>query len=403
MTDTTTPSDMRMMGIVHDALRRDLARAIDTLSGDALPPEPQGQAIGRHVEWMMGFLHQHHHGEDEGVWPLLRRRRPDVVPVVDETEADHERIAPLIDRCENAARAFAVHPSEESGDALAVALRDLADVLLPHLEREEAELMPLTSVAISAAEWAEIEQRYYVGPKSTSELGFEGHWLLDGLDAERADVVVHTVPPVVRSILLHGFAGRYRRHAVACWGEADRDAYRPARPLARCIPTHSQVEAVVPALPDAVWRVVSDVTRVPEWSRECRRVTWSDGATVAARGARFRGTNKAGPWSWTRINEVEVADAPHRLVWRTVPTLFFPDSSRWTIELSADERGTRIVQSYAVLRAPKVLSLLYSILVPSHRGRGTELTADLQRLGELAATDDPTVESGRTARVGSRC
>ena len=52
----------RMMGIVHDALRRDLARIRAALAG----PVP-AQHSAAHVGWMMDFLHEHHEGEDAGL------------------------------------------------------------------------------------------------------------------------------------------------------------------------------------------------------------------------------------------------------------------------------------------------------------------------------------------------
>ena len=66
------PADTRMMGIVHEALRRDLRRAHVTLSSGSPPPLRQQQAIARHLTWMMGFLHYHHRSEDEGLYPLVR-------------------------------------------------------------------------------------------------------------------------------------------------------------------------------------------------------------------------------------------------------------------------------------------------------------------------------------------
>ncbi|WP_420838018.1 SRPBCC family protein [Antrihabitans stalactiti] len=42
------------------------------------------------------------------------------------------------------------------------------------------------------------------------------------------------------------------------------------------------------AAPDVVWRILTDVTRVHEWSHECRRVRWLDGATRGGVGVRFR-------------------------------------------------------------------------------------------------------------------
>jgi hemerythrin-like domain-containing protein len=389
--DAHAPADTRMMGIVHDALRRDLNRAIRALSTTPYPHDAQRRAIGEHVSWMMRFLHAHHEGEDAGLWPLVRDRNPRAVPLLEEMEADHARIAPLIDRSDTAARAYAADSSESARTGVLDALTCLSDVLLAHLEREEDNMMPLVSVSISARDWWEIDQRYFVKPKSFAQLGFEGHWLLDGVDADARQIVVHQVPPIPRFVLVHGFARRYRRRATACWGldrsSPRRRTYGPAAPLPRNIPRSGEVATVVDAPIDAVWRVVADVTRVGEWSHECRRVEWLDGATTAAPGVRFRGVNKAGLWSWSRINEIIVADEPQTLVWRTTPTLLYPDSSEWRITLTSVEGGTRIVQSFHVLRAPAVLARLYSIVIPEHRDRTTSLTDDLRRLGQVAGTE----------------
>jgi hypothetical protein len=111
------------------------------------------------------------------------------------------------------------------------------------------------------------------------------------------------------------------------------------------------------------------------------------GATRAVPGARFRGANKAGVFRWSRTNEVLVADAPHTFAWQTVSTLLFPDSTIWKFHLDAVEGGTRITQSYEVVRAPAVLAWMYSMMIPSHRERSSGLTDDLRRIGEVAEHD----------------
>lgn len=385
------PADTRMMGIVHDGLRRDLGRAINALSADqALRPEGDRRvAIGEQVSWMMDFLHAHHRGEDAGIWPILRERAPRAGQLLDEMEADHAVIDPLIDACEGAAHRYRDSSSDDARRGLQEDLVRLREALLPHLRREEDEAMPLASVTLTDAEWHAIDQEHFVKPKSLSQLAREGHWLLDGLDAERREILVRQVPPIPRFVLLHGFARRYRRRAIACWGpqagNQGQRAYGPAAPLPRSIPQSGRAEAVVDAPVDAVWRVVSDVTRIGEWSHECRRVEWLGGATKAVPGVRFRGTNQSGPWTWSRTNEIVLAAAPHNIAWRTIPTLRYRDSSEWHIALQAVDSKTRIVQTYRVLWASPMLAKLYAILVPSHRGRGSELTDDLHRLGELAA------------------
>lgn len=63
----------------------------------------------------------------------------------------------------------------------------------------------------------------------------------------------------------------------------------------------------------AVWDVVSDVTRIGELSPETFEAEWLGGATGPAVGARFRGhvkRNGIGPTYWTTC-EVTVANEPH--------------------------------------------------------------------------------------------
>jgi uncharacterized protein YndB with AHSA1/START domain len=145
-----------------------------------------------------------------------------------------------------------------------------------------------------------------------------------------------------------------------------------------------RVEALVDAPPDAVWAVVSDPTRVGEWSHECVEVEWCDGATTAVPGARFRGRNQLGPIGWFRTNEIVAAEAPRRLVWRTVPSAVYRDSTRWTITLEPAGNGTRIVQTYEVLQASKALEWLIMRFVPPHRDRTDALERDLRSLGDVA-------------------
>jgi hypothetical protein len=48
----------------------------------------------------------------------------------------------------------------------------------------------------------------------------------------------------------------------------------------------------IDAKPAELYDLVTDVTRMGEWSPECVRCVWLDGATGPAVGARFRGSNR---------------------------------------------------------------------------------------------------------------
>ncbi|MHC1563652.1 hemerythrin domain-containing protein [Actinomycetospora sp. C-140] len=216
-TNENGPADTRMMGIVHDALRRDLGRTRRALAVE--PPTVRRHAIAGHIGWLMDFLHAHHTGEDDGLYPLIRRLHPGAEELLDAMDADHAAIDPAIERFRAAARRWDDTGARDDRDALLAALDELEAVLVPHLDREEAEAMPVVSATITHRQWHDWDQRFNIAPKSLPTLAEEGNWLLDGLDAERRAVVEAEVPWLPRQIVLHVFGPGYRRRAAARWTE----------------------------------------------------------------------------------------------------------------------------------------------------------------------------------------
>lgn len=145
-----------------------------------------------------------------------------------------------------------------------------------------------------------------------------------------------------------------------------------------------RADVVTAASPEAVWAVLADVTRVGEWSGECRRAVWTGPARRAAPGVRFRGYNRSGWIRWRRDNEIVAAEPPLELVWRTLPSLRYPDSTEWRFRLEPHGAGTRIVQSYRLLKIPRVFDWLFARVIREHRDREPGLRADLERLAQVA-------------------
>lgn len=210
-------ADTRSMAIVHGALRRDLERARAELADTPYPTGQQRRALGEHLVWMMHFLHDHHTSEDSGLWPLVRERNAGAAALLATLEADHQRVEPAASTLTEAASTYARTTDDAPRLGVVAALAELSDVLLPHLDREVAEAMPVVAASISAREWNEWDERYNIRPKTLRELGLIGHWLLDGIDRDGYQLVTHLVPPVPRFVLVHGFARAYRRRAEACW------------------------------------------------------------------------------------------------------------------------------------------------------------------------------------------
>ena len=79
-------------------------------------------------------------------------------------------------------------------------------------------------------------------------------------------------------------------------------------------------------------------------------------------------------------------DPPRSLAWKTVGLWGKVDSTVWRIDLEPNGTGTRIVQTYDVVRCPPWWEWLVARVVPPHRDRSEALAADLARIGEVAAS-----------------
>jgi uncharacterized protein YndB with AHSA1/START domain len=141
-----------------------------------------------------------------------------------------------------------------------------------------------------------------------------------------------------------------------------------------------EAKVEVDAPPEAVWAVVSDVTRVGEWSGECRGCEWLDGFSGPVAGARFVGHNHRGWWlRWSRLNEVVSVEPPRMFVWRTVWAKFHIEVE-WRIRLTPQGSGTQVSESLHILRLPRVMDWLFCVITPTHRDRTADLIEDLGRL-----------------------
>jgi iron-sulfur cluster repair protein YtfE (RIC family) len=391
--EPSAPADTRMMGIVHSALRRDLARADDALSRQPVPGDAQRVAIAQHMEAMMDFLHVHHSGEDAWLWPTMRRLNPAASEVLDQMDADHLAIGPHMGKVTAAAAAYG--KCATGREALAEALNDLRGTLDPHLRREEEEMMPIVASTLTAEQWDGWEQEYYVKTKTKKDLGLEGHWLIDGGDRAAYDHVVGKVNPVLRFVLLRVFGPRYRKACATRWGT---DV--PVGPKLDEAPTTEQPEIIgtlrrpwrtggevslhIDAPPERLYDLVADVGSAPTRSQEVQACLWLDGPPAGTVGSRFRGRNRAGLIRWSRVCEVVTATRGEEFAFRTVPERLDPtrrDSSVWGYHFEPDGTGTQITHYYTLVQPPKPwLLTLYGILMPHHRDARPALRHTLEQL-----------------------
>ncbi len=100
--------------------------------------------------------------------------------------------------------------------------------------------------------------------------------------------------------------------------------------------TRGEVTEHIDAAPEKIYELVSDVRRMGEWSPECMRGEWLDGATGPAAGARFKGSNKRGPFRWSTKPKVVTADG-HEFAF--VVTHRGRDMTKWSYQFAPAARG----------------------------------------------------------------
>jgi uncharacterized protein YndB with AHSA1/START domain len=64
------------------------------------------------------------------------------------------------------------------------------------------------------------------------------------------------------------------------------------------------VSRTIAAPPEELWALVSDVTRMGDWSPETTSGAWVKGATGPSVGARFKGDNRHGKKTWSTVCEI---------------------------------------------------------------------------------------------------
>ncbi|HEY8080514.1 MAG TPA: SRPBCC family protein [Acidimicrobiales bacterium] len=104
------------------------------------------------------------------------------------------------------------------------------------------------------------------------------------------------------------------------------------------------VSTEIAAPPDAVWPLVSDLTRMGEWSPEADGIEWRHGATGAVRGATFKGKNHHGSRSWSTIGTITTADAATRLAF-TIKAVGLK-VAEWRYDIEPTASGCRVTETW---------------------------------------------------------
>ncbi|AFM18778.1 Polyketide cyclase / dehydrase and lipid transport [Mycolicibacterium chubuense NBB4] len=97
--------------------------------------------------------------------------------------------------------------------------------------------------------------------------------------------------------------------------------------------------------PDELYAMVSDVTRMGEWSPVCKACWWDDGDGPRV-GAWFTGRNVTPERTWEARCQVVAADPGRTFAWEVNNGWVY-----WGYEFEPDGDGTRLTESWEFLPA----------------------------------------------------
>jgi uncharacterized protein YndB with AHSA1/START domain len=132
-------------------------------------------------------------------------------------------------------------------------------------------------------------------------------------------------------------------------------------------PLRGEVSLHVEAPPEKVWALVSDVTRIGEFSPETFEAAWTRGSSGPVVGAYFKGhvrRNGVGPtyWSPCRVTACVPNEVFEFCVGNDEVTL-----NNWGYRLAPEGTGTRLTEYFRI--EPNLPMRLYWMVLGPLRGR----------------------------------
>jgi len=157
---------------------------------------------------VLEMLHAHHSHEDDVLWPTLVLRAPDAVGELDELEAEHAVLDPLI-----AVASDRTIPLARRADTL---LR-LHEVLNDHLDHEERTAVPLMLAHLTLDD-IEADKRKAMEDFGRKRIPVIFGWLASSADSELLAATYADLPVVARLLFRLFWWPSYRRRFTRLYG-----------------------------------------------------------------------------------------------------------------------------------------------------------------------------------------
>jgi hypothetical protein len=184
-----------MVGL-HRVFRHALDNAPQYIGGVDDNDAERAELVGSYYAHVLELLHNHHEGEDLLLTPRLIERAPEQAELIGRIGGQHQSVLGALADADSCLADWRANPSADARDGLVAALATLNATLIPHLDEEEREILPIAAQHINVAEWGELPAH---GMQNFRQ---DKPWLLFGLIQEQmtpaqiANMESHMPPPL---------------------------------------------------------------------------------------------------------------------------------------------------------------------------------------------------------------
>jgi hemerythrin-like domain-containing protein len=193
--------DGREMLAVHNVLRREFSLMSAAVGKVAAGDRDRAHIIGEHIAGVSATLHEHHHAEDRGIWPLLLQRcGNEVTPLVEVIENQHRIVATHLSELGVAVGAWREDPTVSAREILVRTLGRLLMPLKEHLRLEEDKIVPLMEKYITADEANEVFGAVAARMTPDALVLLFGMVMYEG-DPDIIDGLVANMPPELSGVI----------------------------------------------------------------------------------------------------------------------------------------------------------------------------------------------------------
>jgi iron-sulfur cluster repair protein YtfE (RIC family) len=208
VTRPTNTVDTRGMLLIHRVIRREIG-ALPRLFRQCGGNPDRAARLSTHAVEMLEFLHTHHSGEDELLWPVLRAKVPLHGALVDRMESEHHQIEHAVESLRRDLSGWDARADGETSERMAACVESMHGLLETHLATEEAEVLPLVARHFSQGEWDVLAKHGFGAIPGNRRLVMLGH-ILEEADPDEQQHMLQKVPPPAR--IAFNLVGR-RQHA----------------------------------------------------------------------------------------------------------------------------------------------------------------------------------------------